>query len=74
MEKMPYQDKLCGALPYDWHFGLPPFVGEHVTLRELCISDAAALLAMLSSDEVAEFISPLPHTVDGFADFITEAQ
>ena len=73
MEKMPYQDKHCGALPYDWHFGLPPFVGKNVTLRELRSSDAAALLAMLSSDEVAEFISPLPHTVDGFADFIAEA-
>ena len=72
MEKMPYQDKLCRSLPFDWHFGLPPIVGEHVTLRELRFSDAPALLAMLSSDEVAEFISPLPHTVEGFAEFIAE--
>ena len=73
MEKMPYQDKLRQSLPYDWHFGLPPIVGETVTLRELRTSDAPALLAMLSSDEVAEFISPLPHTVEGFAEFIAEA-
>ncbi len=73
MEKMPYQDKLRRSLPFDWHFGLPPIAGENVTLRELRTSDASALLAMLSSDEVAEFISPLPHTVEGFAEFIAEA-
>ncbi len=40
------------------------------TLRELRLSDAPSLLAMLSTDEVARFISPPPTTVDGFERFI----
>ena len=39
-----------------------------VTLREVRDSDAPALLAMLTSEEVAEFVSPLPRTVEGFRD------
>jgi RimJ/RimL family protein N-acetyltransferase len=76
MEKMPYQDApslQAGSIPFDWHFGLPTLTGERVTLREVRESDAAALLAMLTTDEVAEFVSPLPRTVDGFAGFIAEA-
>jgi RimJ/RimL family protein N-acetyltransferase len=77
MEKMPYQDELQQAQQqalntFDWHFGLPTIRGENVTLRELRDSDAPALMAMLTSEEVAEFISPLPHTVDGFKGFIAE--
>src|SRR4026208_1985957 len=41
-----------------------------VTLRELRISDATSLLAMLSTEEVARFISPPPTTVEGFERFI----
>ena len=41
-------------------------------LREVRESDAQALLAMLSTDEVAEFVSPLPRTIDGFHGFIRE--
>ena len=41
-----------------------------VTLRELRLSDAPSLLAMLATDEVARFISPPPTTVDGFERFI----
>jgi ribosomal-protein-alanine N-acetyltransferase len=41
-----------------------------VTLRELRLSDAPSLLAMLSTEEVARFISPPPTTVDGFERFI----
>src|SRR3989337_2282218 len=76
MEKMPYQEKLqvqAGSIPFDWHFGLPTLRGEHVTLREVRSSDAPALLAMLTTDEVAEFVSPLPRTVEGFESFIAEA-
>jgi hypothetical protein len=40
------------------------------TLRELRLSDAPALLAMLSTEEVARFISPPPTTVEGFERFI----
>src|SRR5687768_6437918 len=76
MEKMPYQEKVqvqTGAIPFDWHFGLPSIRGENVTLREVRVSDAAALLAMLTTEEVAEFVSPLPRTVEGFEEFIAEA-
>jgi RimJ/RimL family protein N-acetyltransferase len=76
MEKMPYQEQLqdqTGSIPFAWHFGLPTITGDKVTLREIRVSDAPALLAMLTTDEVAEFVSPLPRTVDGFVGFITEA-
>jgi RimJ/RimL family protein N-acetyltransferase len=41
-----------------------------VTLRELRASDAPALYAALTSEQVARFISPPPSTVDGFERFI----
>ena len=41
-----------------------------VTLRELRLSDAPSLLAMLATEEVARFISPPPTTVEGFERFI----
>jgi [ribosomal protein S5]-alanine N-acetyltransferase len=44
--------------------------GAQVVLRELRASDAAALFAMLTSEEVARFISPPPTSVDGFERFI----
>ena len=77
MEKIPYQDRQSvqsRAIPFDWHFGLPTIRGENVTLREVQDSDAEALLAMLTTEEVAEFVSPLPRTVDGFKGFIAEAR
>jgi RimJ/RimL family protein N-acetyltransferase len=57
-------------LPGDWRRGLPMLTGQLVTLRELEISDAASLMAMLSSHEVARFISPAPATLQGFVQFI----
>jgi RimJ/RimL family protein N-acetyltransferase len=73
MEKMPYQEKAqAGSQAFDWHFGLPTIRGEKVTLRDVRESDAPALMAMLTTDEVAEFISPLPQTVEGFQGFISE--
>jgi ribosomal-protein-alanine N-acetyltransferase len=76
MEKMPYQDQAQEAqrrtAEFDWRMGLPSLQSEKVTLRELRDSDAAALMAMLTSEEVAECISPLPRTVEGFKDFIAE--
>jgi RimJ/RimL family protein N-acetyltransferase len=54
----------------DWKQSLPVLTGSMVTLRELRISDATSLLAMLSSEEVARFISPPPTTVEGFERFI----
>jgi ribosomal-protein-alanine N-acetyltransferase len=58
----------------DWRRGLPQLDGESLTLRELEISDAPTLLAMLGSEEVARFISPPPTTIDGFERFIRWTQ
>jgi RimJ/RimL family protein N-acetyltransferase len=54
----------------DWRSGLPVLSGKRVTLRELRGSDAASLFAMLTTEEVARFISPPPTTVEGFERFI----
>ena len=58
----------------DWRAGLPELHGKAATLRELRMSDASSLLAMLATDEVARFISPPPTTVEGFERFIVWAQ
>ena len=54
----------------DWRSGLPVLAGSNFTLRELRTDDAASLLAMLTTEEVARFISPPPTTVEGFERFI----
>ena len=82
MEKMPYRPELdTVTMPApvapdittttDWRNGLPLLTGSAVTLRELRLSDARSLLAMLTTDEVTRFISPPPTTVDGFERFIS---
>jgi len=58
----------------DWKQALPVLTGSKVTLRELRLSDATSLLAMLSTEEVARFISPPPTTVEGFERFIAWTQ
>jgi ribosomal-protein-alanine N-acetyltransferase len=81
MEKMPYRPELDRALvtqspavgqvvSSDWRSGLPVLSGKGVALRELRASDAPALFAMLTAEEVARFISPPPTTVEGFERFI----
>src|SRR4029450_11320434 len=45
-----------------------------ITLREPRISDAASLLALLTTEEVTRFISPPPTTIEGFERFIQWAQ
>ena len=58
----------------DWRQSLPVLTGTMVTLRELRLSDAPSLLAMLSTEEVARFISPPPTTPEGFEKFIAWAK
>jgi RimJ/RimL family protein N-acetyltransferase len=58
----------------DWKEALPVLTGSMVTLRELRLTDAPALLAMLSTEEVARFISPPPTTIEGFERFIAWTQ
>ncbi|HEV3139170.1 MAG TPA: GNAT family protein [Vicinamibacterales bacterium] len=80
MEKMPYQrhlDTVVSTLPLpatttptDWRLGLPTLAGSLVVLRDLHVSDAASLLAALSTEEVSRFISPPPASVEAFERFI----
>jgi ribosomal-protein-alanine N-acetyltransferase len=58
----------------DWKQQLPVLTGEGITLRELRMSDAPALLALLTTEEVTRFISPPPTTLEGFQRFITWAE
>jgi RimJ/RimL family protein N-acetyltransferase len=55
----------------DWRGSLPSLHGHLVTLRELRPSDAASLCALLTTEEVARFVSPPPTTVEGFERFIS---
>jgi len=72
MEKMPFQPTTAAtAVTFtDWRSGLPVLAGTTFTLRELRLDDAPSLLAMLTTEEVARFISPPPTTVEGFERFI----
>lgn len=58
------------ALISDWQAGLPLLAAAGATLRELRVSDAPVLFALLSTEEVSRFISPPPTTVEGFERFI----
>jgi len=82
MEKMPFRDSdpnmdvqavidaADNVTTTDWRRALPVLKGSKVTLREMRLSDAPSLLAMLATEEVARFISPPPTTVEGFERFI----
>ena len=76
MEKMPYQPDLANAIAIssDWTSALPVIVGTKVTLRELEVSDAPSLFAMLTTEEVSRFISLPPTTIEGFERFIMWAK
>jgi [ribosomal protein S5]-alanine N-acetyltransferase len=54
----------------DWKQGLPVLSSGDVTLREMRLSDAPFLFALLTAEEVARFISPPPESVEGFERFI----
>ena len=83
MEKMPFNEANMAAsatmamptsiVSSDWRKGLPVLTSGNVTLRELRLEDAPSLLAMLTTEEVARFISPPPTTVVGFERFIVWA-
>jgi ribosomal-protein-alanine N-acetyltransferase len=61
------------AVTTDWKKSLPVLEGAGITLRELRMSDAPALLALLTTEEVTRFISPPPTTIQGFERFISWA-
>jgi RimJ/RimL family protein N-acetyltransferase len=54
----------------DWKKALPVIAGARVTLRELRVADAPSLCELLTTEEVARFISPPPTSVEGFERFI----
>ena len=54
----------------DWKSGLPVLACDGFTLRELRLTDASTLLALLTTEEVTRFISPPPTTLEGFERFI----
>jgi len=54
----------------DWRQALPVLEAGAVTLRELRLADAPSLFQMLTTEEVARFISPPPTSLEGFERFI----
>lgn len=63
-------ESAAATVETDWRQSLPVLTSDSVTLRELELSDAPSLLAMLTTEEVTRFISPPPTTVEGFERFI----
>lgn len=61
-------------VPDDWRAGLPVLSAGHVVLREVCASDAPALVSLLTTPEITRFISAPPHTAEGFEGFIAASQ
>lgn len=86
MEKMPFAEALHAALPAvefpaaapttstDWRQALPVLSAGPVTLRALRDDDAESLFELLTTEEVARFISPPPTSVEGFRRFIAWAR
>ena len=86
MEKMPYRPELdvvpvtgsvtaetiatTEVVSTDWRDALPVLMGRNVVLREMRTSDAVSLFTLLTTEEVARFISPPPSSVEGFEKFI----
>jgi len=62
------------ATDANWRKALPVLEGHGLTLRELRVTDATALLSLLTTEEVTRFISPPPTTVEGFERFIQWVQ
>jgi len=58
----------------DWRTNLPQLHGRTITLREPAATDAPSLLSLLSTEQVARFISRPPSTLEGFERFIAWAQ
>ena len=61
------------AIVTNWQQQLPVLASGGVVLRQLKQSDAAPLFMLLTTEEVARFITPPPTTVAGFEQFIAWA-
>lgn len=58
----------------DWRTALPELEGRRIVLREPRAADAPALFSLLSTDEVARFISPPPGSVEAFERYVAWSQ
>lgn len=65
--------KTPAVIVADWREQLPVLANGCVVMRDLRASDAPALLELLTTEEVARFISPPPTSVEGFERFIAWA-
>src|SRR5262245_47152616 len=63
-------DPVSLAVHAAWTRGLPTLRGHRMMVRELRKSDAASLFTMMTTDEVAQFISSPPASPSGFEKFI----
>ena len=68
-----WPDVKPAAIVTDWQQQLPVLASAGVVLRQLKQSDAAPLFMLLTTEEVARFITPPPTTVAGFEQFIAWA-
>jgi RimJ/RimL family protein N-acetyltransferase len=57
----------------DWRQRAPILTDRCATLREVSLEDGPSLLALLGTDDVGRFISPLPATMDEFERFVAWA-
>src|ERR687898_1068116 len=62
------------AVSPQWRQVSPVLRGRGTVLREPRLSDAPALMAALSSDEVGKFIASPPSTLEGYERFILWAR
>jgi [ribosomal protein S5]-alanine N-acetyltransferase len=53
-----------------WRQVVPVLSADGLILREVRRDDGSSLLAMLATDDVSRFMSPLPPTLDSFARFV----
>ena len=77
-EPLIFQPAAAGAhervTSIEWQRELPVLRSAGLELRELRLSDAASLYALLTSEEVARYITPPPTSVGGFERFVEYAQ
>ena len=57
-------------VPKSWREALPTLVGRGIVLRDLRADDAVSLFELLTTEEVARFLTPPPSSPQGFERFI----
>lgn len=70
MIQLPRHDATGRPLAVSWRDALPVLAGSRVTLREVRISDAPALFALMQMPDVSRFMSSPPRSAEAFCTFI----